>query len=73
MQKVFGGLFIALGILVAGLSGLCTYFIFAESTSPEDFSSESFWIVAIVGGIPFITGLTFVWLGRYLIKNASTD
>ena len=73
MQKVFGGLFIAAGILIAGLSGLCTYFVVADSGSPETFSAESLGIVALVGGIPFITGMTFVWLGRYLIKNARTD
>ena len=71
MQKVFGGLLIATGILVAGLSGLCTFFMFAESASPETFSAESIGIVAIFGGIPFATGITFILLGRYLIKNAS--
>lgn len=70
MQKVFGGLFIAVGILVAGLSGLCTFFMFAESSSPETFSAESIGIVLIFGGIPFATGVTFILLGRYLIKNA---
>ncbi len=70
MQKVFGGLFIVVGILIAGLSGLCTFFMFAESDTPETFSAESIGIVAIFGGIPFVTGVTFILLGRYLIKNA---
>ena len=73
MQKVFGGLFVAVGILVAGLSGLCTILMFTESSSPETYTAESLGIVAIFGGIPFITGATFIWLGIYLIKNASAD
>ncbi len=70
MQKVFGGLFIAGGILIAGLSGLCTFFMVSESGSPETFSAESIWIMLIFAGIPFATGITFIFLGRYLIKNA---
>ena len=70
MERVAGGILMAIGILVAGLSGLCTVLMFVESPSPENFSAESLGIVAIFGGIPLGFGILFIWLGRYLIRNS---
>ena len=70
MQKVVGGIMIGIGILVAGLSGLCTVMMFVAAPSAENFSAESLGIVSIFGGIPFTLGVGLIFLGRYLIKSA---
>jgi hypothetical protein len=64
---------VAVGLVVAGLSGLCTVMMFVSAPSPENFSAESLGIVAIFGGIPFAIGAGLILLGRYLIKSARTE
>lgn len=70
MQKIIGAIMIAVGILVAGLSGLCTVMMFVAEPSAENFSAESIGIVTIFGGIPFAIGIGLIFLGRYLVKSA---
>lgn len=71
MRKVFGGLLLALGILIAGLSGLCTVMMFTSSGTPvsADEILESLPIVLIFGGIPFVMGLGLVFAGRSLLRE----
>ena len=71
MQKVIGGIIMAVGILITGATGLCTTFMFLEAPLTRgDFNFEGIMIVAIFAGIPLIFGITFIFLGRYLIRNA---
>lgn len=70
MQKVVGGLLLAAGTLIAGLSGLCTLFMFAESSSPETYSYESIMLVLIFGGIPFGVGALLIFAGYRLVRRA---
>jgi hypothetical protein len=71
MQKVIGGIIMAVGILVAGLTGLCTLMMFLEAPlTRSDFNFEGIMIVAIFAGIPLAIGVGMIFLGRYLIRNA---
>lgn len=64
-----GSIFLVFGILVMGLSGLCTgvYLISilpaAWNGSPGDFLNV-LGLGAVVGGTPFVVGLLFFWIGR---------
>jgi len=73
-MKTLGGILYAVGILIAGLSGLCSLIFFAtEVTSPYTPFSELMTYLFAFGGIPFIIGLGFLFVGRRLIKSAGTD
>lgn len=63
MRNVLGGLLIAIGFLVAGLSGLCSL-IFLVS------EPDAIGLVALVGGIPFVVGLGLFFLGRSVLRSA---
>lgn len=71
---MLGGILIGIGILIAGLSGLCSLVFFAtEVTSPYTSFSELMSYVLFVGGIPFAIGIGFIFLGRRLTKSARTE
>ena len=73
-MKTLGGILLGVGILIAGLSGLCSLIFFAtEMTSPHSNTSELIGMVLFIGGIPFAIGLGLFFLGRHLIKSAGTD
>jgi len=69
MRKFFGGLLLAVGILIAGLSGLCSLasLISLASSGPGEFSSLG--LVALFGGIPFLIGAALIWIGRALLRD----
>lgn len=71
MKGVFGGLLMAAGILIAGLSGLCTLLVvggsLADTTSGE--MGSMVMAVGIFGGIPFLIGLGLFLAGRSLIRS----
>jgi hypothetical protein len=72
MRQVFGGLLFGLGILIGGLSGLCSVFllgaaIFDPATGPNNYLSVP--VVLIVGGIPFVFGLGLFFAGRSLLRD----
>jgi hypothetical protein len=75
MSKLGGGLMIGAGILIAGVSGLCSSLILWDSFSRDpqaggeylDFSTA----VPILGGIPFLIGLALIWGGRRMLDRAN--
>lgn len=71
MKLFLSALLMACGILIAGLSGLCSIIVLTSSFQSID--SEGLGIVAMVGGIPFATGLMMTWLGRRLVKSARAE
>jgi hypothetical protein len=75
MKMLFGGLLLAIGGLIAMLSGLCSAWILI-ATLGSGSGSEALGMtpmVAIVGGIPFAIGAgLFLW-GRSLIRSARND
>lgn len=67
-MKIFGGIIIAVGILIAGASGLCSIAILMDS---GEFAGPGMWpLVLIVGGIPFAIGVGLVLAGRSVIRSA---
>lgn len=70
LGRTLCGILIGVGILVAGLSGLCSVMVIlsAMPLSPIDLR-EGLPIVLLVGGVPFALGLLAVWGGRRMLRN----
>lgn len=72
MKQVFGGILIAVGILVGGASGLCSLAVlFGGGFGPSDLSMLP--LVLVVGGIPFAIGCGIGFAGWALIKSARRE
>lgn len=72
-MKTLGGILLAICILIAGLSGLCSLVVLVnEAGSGYNNMSEAVMIVMMFGGIPFVIGIGLIFLGRHLIKSAGT-
>ena len=72
MKGVVGGILIAVGLLIAGGSGLCSLAILFDG----GFTSEEMGmlpLVLIVGGIPFAAGVGLIFGGRALIRSHRRD
>ena len=71
-MKTLGGILIGAGILIAGLSGLCSLVLFlTELTSPYSDLEDLAAMIMGFGGVPFILGLGLVFLGRKLSKSTA--
>jgi len=70
MKKLLGGIFMAIGILIAGASGLCSL-VFLFSMGSGEFSSAS--LVLVFGGVPFIIGLALILTGKAILESAKRD
>lgn len=68
MKQLFGGILLAIGILVAGASGLCSVAILFGSGEFTGFGMLP--AVAIFGGVPFAGGVAMAFGGRSLIRQA---
>ena len=78
MKRVLGGILLAIGILIAAGSGLCTLnFLGSEGFRGPGGSSQPLGdkliLAIIVGGIPFAIGLSVFFIGRSLIRSAQND
>jgi hypothetical protein len=71
-MKVFGGgLLIAVGLLLAGGSGLCSLMVLFSS---GEMSGFGMWpLVLMFGGIPFALGVGLILGGRALIRSERRD
>jgi hypothetical protein len=76
MQTLFGGILLAIGILIAGASGLCTI-VFVGSMIVDATHGPGgtgavgnlLGVATIVGGIPFAIGLGLIFAGLSLIRG----
>lgn len=74
MKRFFGGLLLAIGILIAGGSGLCTIIFDIMALSETQSDGLSFVVLSLfVGGIPFVIGLGLVFWGRWLLRRARAE
>jgi hypothetical protein len=78
MRTFFGGILLAIGILIAGASGLCSVTmlvsVLGNLNSHQEFSGSGMLpVIAIFGGIPFAIGLGLIFAGRGLIRSDSED
>lgn len=65
MKTLLGGILVAVGILIAGASGICSL-IFLVTSHGE---SGLILMVLAFGGIPFLIGLGLVYGGRAVIRS----
>jgi len=73
MKSLFGGILLAAGILIAGVSGLCSLVILGMGLTEPSGIVDVLPIVLLVGGIPFLIGLGLFFLGRSMIRAARAD
>ena len=72
MKQFFGGLLLAIGILIMSGSGLCTVVVIGIGLSGGMRPSEALSVLPIpllVGGVPFLIGLGLFFIGRNLSRE----
>ena len=68
MKEVFGGILMAVGILIAGGSGLCSMVVLF---TPGEYSGFAMLpAVLTFGGIPFAIGVAMAFGGRALRRGS---
>lgn len=67
MKKLFGGLLLAIGVLIAGVSGLCTLTFLVVG---GDYITPS---PLIIGGISFALGFSLFLVGRALLRSSQNN
>ena len=67
MTELFGGLLMAIGILIATLSGLCSAWLLVEMSGGASFRDVVSAIV--IPGVPFMVGIGLILLGRSLVRG----
>lgn len=71
MRQFFGGLLLAIGILIMTGSGLCTIVVIGMGLTSANIG-ETLTMLAlplIVGGVPFLVGLGMFFGGRALLRD----
>jgi hypothetical protein len=71
MKQLFGGILLAVGILIAGASGLCSLVVLFSSG--EFGGGGMLGAVLLIGGIPFALGAGLAFGGQTLIKQARKE
>ena len=66
MKALLGGILLAVGILIAGASGLCSLAVLASSLGG---GPSMIPLVAVVGGVPFILGAALALAGRRVLRQ----
>lgn len=72
MRGLFGGILLAIGILIAGLSGLCSLFVIVSSLSSGQVG-DALGMALVFGGIPLAIGVGLIFAGRALIAGGKTE
>jgi hypothetical protein len=71
MKELLGGCLQAIGILIAGLFGLCTLIALTNVYSWRSFSSAISNLIFL--SVPLFFGLGLIWAGRALIRSGRQD
>ena len=74
MNRLIGGVLIAIGILIAGLSGLCSVYL-VVSSMPLSMAevSDGALVLLLFGGVPFVLGLATIWGGRVMLRDGDGE
>ncbi|MCJ2184921.1 hypothetical protein MTR62_19850 [Novosphingobium sp. 1949] len=70
MKALLGGLLMAIGILIAGASGLCSAALFVSDLGS---TAQMLPLVLLFGGMPFLLGIGLTFGGRALIRAARAN
>ena len=74
MRRFFGAVLLAIGLLIAGGSGLCTIAVMGSALSSGGAEALGLVPLALIfGGIPFAIGLGLIFWGRWLISSSRID
>ena len=71
MKELLGGCIQAVGILIAGLFGLCTIIMFVGLNSWRSFGAAVSAMAYAV--VPFLIGVGLIVLGRAMVRSARGD
>jgi len=69
MKQLLGGILIAVGILIAGASGLCSMVALFGMGNGANILP----LVLLIGGIPLAVGVGLIFGGRALIRRARLE
>ena len=70
MKTLFGGLLMAIGLLIALLSGLCSAVFLAKLARGSEFNGAGLMIVVVVGGMPLLGAVGMFFGGLTLVRSA---
>jgi hypothetical protein len=71
MKQLFGGCLLAAGILIAGVSGLCSIGLLMNGIMTDPLGALG--AILFYGGIPFAIGVGLAIVGRRTIRSARDD
>jgi hypothetical protein len=74
MSKLVGSIMMGVGILIAGLSGLCSVAVAVMGLGSSGIDAgvivQGLGVIAVFGGIPFAMGLGLFFGGRSVVRRA---
>ena len=73
MKMLFGGILLAVGILIAGVSGLCTLYGLAMSFTEPSSMLSMVPMVLMFGVPPLAVGIGLIFGGRRLMRQARSE
>ena len=71
MKRLFGGILLAVGLLIAGASGLCSLAMLVSTLG--EFSLDWIGLVLLFGGPPIAVGTVMIIGGRSLLRQARQE
>jgi len=73
VAKLFGGLLMAVGVLMVGLCGLCSAFFLVSTIGGASSGVGSMVMLALVfGGVPIAAGVALFIVGRNLRRGSQS-
>jgi polyferredoxin len=72
MKELLGGCLLAAGILIAGLTGLCTLLMLAGINSWRSFV-DAIGTIVMFAALPLAIGVGLIFAGRALIRSGRGD
>jgi len=73
MVRLFGGILLAVGILVMTCSGLCSLLVVAAGFREALRTPSVILLPVVIGGVPFALGFGVFRWGRMLLRRADPE
>lgn len=71
MKRFFGGLLLAVGILLMTASGICSIAVIVTGLPMLIKAPSLVLFPLIIGGLPFAAGAALFWVGSRLLKETN--